>query len=200
MSKDARPAWFCIDCEASGPVPGLYNMLSLGCCAVIEQADRRIDVGPELYLELKPVFPGFREEAMRIHGLDRGRLEREGLDPAEAMRRLADFAGAHTPAGHRPVFVGHNAPFDWMMVAYYYAYAGMPNPFGYSAVDSKALAMGLFGLPWSETSKEVLPGLLDLPAEDLTAKHRADYDARYQAELFRGLLLKHREVAAREGR
>jgi len=198
--KPKKPVYFCFDCEASGPVPGLYSMISFGVCALTERPDGGFDLGPELYLELKPSFPGVEAEAMEVNGLDLEVLARDGLDAKEALRRLTAFAEAHTPEGHRPIFVGHNAPFDWMMACYYYRWAGLRNPFGYSAIDSKAFAMGLFGLSWADTNKAVLPGLLEIDPEDKSVKHRADYDARFQAEIFRGLLKKHREVACREGR
>jgi DNA polymerase III epsilon subunit-like protein len=188
----------CVDCETSGPVPALYNLLSIGACALRARPDGGFDLGPELYVELKPVFPGFEPEAMRIHGLDRAALERDGLEPRDALERLRAFAESTCPAGHRPVFVGHNAPFDWMWIAFAFVHAGVKNPFGYSAIDAKALAMGLYGLEWRDTGKEHLYALLGIPPEDTSQKHRADYDARYQAEIFRALLVKHREVGRRE--
>ena len=41
VADDARPIWFCIDCEASGPVPGLFSMLSFDVCALTEAPDGR---------------------------------------------------------------------------------------------------------------------------------------------------------------
>jgi len=195
-----KPQFFCVDVEASGPVPGLFNMVSMGCVAVDERSDGSFAPGEQLYLELRPVFSGIEPEAMRIAGLSLEHLRQNGQEPVEAMRALAQFVRASTRDGRRAVFVGHNAPFDWMMVCYYFVFTRIENPFGYSALDTKALSMGLFGLPWGETNKEVLPGLLSIADEDATQKHRADYDARFQAEILCGLLRKHREVARREGR
>jgi DNA polymerase III alpha subunit (gram-positive type) len=121
---------------------------------------------------------------MAVNGLDRAALERDGLDAAEALRRLANFVALRTPEGARAIFVGHNAPFDWAMVNYYYHHFGVRNPFGYSALDTKALAMGALRLPWPDTNKETLERLLSLPPQDATKIHRADYDARYQALIF----------------
>jgi DNA polymerase III epsilon subunit-like protein len=178
--------YFCIDVESSGGVPALFNLLSIGCVAI--EPGPPLAPGDELYLELRPVRPGFDPEAMKVNGLDRGRLEREGLEPAEALRRLAAFVEARTPSGGRAIFVGHNAPFDWSMVNFEFRDAGIRNPFGYSALDTKALAMGALRLPWPDTNKETLERLLSLPAQDATQLHRADYDARYQALIFCGLM------------
>jgi len=182
-------AYFCVDIETSGPVPGHYNLLSIGCvaCRPVSPGGR-LAPGDELYLELRPVAPGFEAEAMAVNGLDPARLAREGLEPKEAMRRLAEFVEARLPEGGRAIFVGHNAPFDWSFVNYGFHEAGMSNPFGYSALDSKALAMGTLSLRWPDTNKETLERLLGLPPQDRTRVHRADYDARYQALIFCGLI------------
>lgn len=174
--------FFCVDVESSGPVPGLYNLLSIGCVAVDPGPPPR--PGDELYVELRPIFPGFDPGAMKVNGLDCAVLERDGLPPAEALRRLAAFVRERLPEDGRAVFVGHNAPFDWSMVNYYYHHEGVRNPFGYSALDTKSLAMGALALPWPDTNKETLERLLALPPQDVAQVHRADYDARYQALIF----------------
>jgi DNA polymerase III epsilon subunit-like protein len=181
-------AYFCVDCEASGPVPPLYNLLSIGVCVVRKEADRHV-LQDSLYLELKPIFPGFDEEAMAVCGLDRARLRKDGVDPKQAMELLRDFVLARNRGSEqRPIFVGHNAVFDWSYVAYYYAHFGIENPFGYKGIDTKSLAMGVLGLAWRETSKENLEVLLGLPPQDPARMHRADYDAVYQAGILKALL------------
>lgn len=180
--------YFCVDCEASGPVPPLYNLLSIGACVVRQEADRHV-VGETFYVELRPVFPGFDPEAMAICGLDRTRLESEGAPPRDALLALSGWVlERNRGARNRPVFVGHNAVFDWSYIAYYYAHYGLENPFGYKGIDTKSLAMGRLRVSWNETSKEHLERLLALPPQDPALVHRADYDARYQALILRALL------------
>lgn len=179
--------YFCVDCEASGPVPPLYNLLSIGVTTVSRRGARHA-VGASLYLELAPIFPGFDPGAMAVCGLDAERLRREGLAPREAMVRLTSFVREHDEGPERPCFVGHNAVFDWAYVAYYYAHFGMENPFGYKGLDSKSLAMGRLGISWQDTSKESLERLLGLPPQDAARIHRADYDAAYQALILAALL------------
>jgi DNA polymerase III epsilon subunit-like protein len=157
--------YFCLDCEASGAVPPLFNLLSIGVTAVRPEGDHH-EIGESLYLELCPVFPGFDPEAMAVHGLDAGRLRSEGLEPRVAMERLRDWVlERNRPSRDRPVFVGHNAVFD-----------------------CKSLAMGRLGISWNETSKENLERVLALPPQDPAQAHRADYDARYQALILKALL------------
>jgi DNA polymerase III epsilon subunit-like protein len=180
--------YFCLDCEASGPVPPLFNLLSVGVTVVRPAGDHH-ELGESLYLELKPVFAGFDPEALAVCGLDVERLRREGLEPREALARLRDWVlERNRPSEDRPVFVGHNAVFDWSYLAYYFVHFGVLNPFGYKGIDSKSLAMGRLGISWNETSKERLERLLALPPQDPALIHRADYDAHYQALILKALL------------
>lgn len=180
--------YFCIDCEASGPMPPLYNMLSVGITVVRPMAGRH-EIGESFYVELKPIFPGFDDEALAVCGLDPDRLREEGVEPEEAMARIREWVHrVNIPSDDRPVFVGHNAVFDWAHVNYYFRHFGMENPFGYKGIDTKSLAMGRLGVAWNETSKENLEHLLGLPPQDPEKLHRADYDAQYQALILQRLL------------
>jgi DNA polymerase III epsilon subunit-like protein len=185
---DRGATYFCVDLEASGPVPPLYNLLSIGATVVRPDGDHHV-LGASFYAELKPIFPGFDPGALAVCGLDVERLRREGKDPKEALEDLARWVKAENgPGRDRPVFVGHNAVFDWSYLAYYYAHFGMENPFGYKGLDTKSLAMGRLGVAWRETSKETLERLLSLPKQDPAQIHRADYDAHYQALILQALL------------
>ena len=180
--------YFCVDCEASGQVAPLYNLLSIGATVVAPKGDHH-ELGESFYIELKPIFPGFDPEALAVCGLDPERLREEGVEPREAMLRLSAWVAEHNKgSSDRPVFVGHNAVFDWAYISYYYEHFGIENPFGYKGIDTKSLAMGRLGISWNETSKGVLESLLSLPPQDPALVHRADYDARYQALILKGLL------------
>ncbi len=181
-------AYFCVDCEASGPLPPDYNLLSIGAVVVRREGDRHA-LGASHYVELQPIFDGFDPGALAVCGLDPERLRAEGVPPGEALSRFAEWVAAEN-AGDRdgPVFVGHNAVFDWAYVNYYFRHCGIENPFGYKGIDSKSLAMGRLGISWNATSKENLRKLLDLPRQDASRVHRADYDAWYQALILQRLL------------
>ena len=49
---DDQTTYVCVDLEASGPVPGLYNLVSIGGVEVKLRGDRHIR-GREFYFELK---------------------------------------------------------------------------------------------------------------------------------------------------
>jgi len=180
--------YFSVDVEASGPMPPPSNLLSIGAVET-RPGPEGLVLGREFYVELKPIAPGFDPEAMKVHGIPRKRLETEGTEAAEAMRRLSEFVAARLrKESGRAVFVGHNAAFDWSFISYYFTLYRIANPFGYKALDSKSLAMGRLGIGWFETHKDNLETLLGLPPQDASLTHRADYDAHYQALILCGLL------------
>ena len=183
----ARATWFCVDIECSGPVPALYDMVSLGCVPVYEGHPHRVG-DASFYVEICPTAPRVDPGAMAVNGLDIERLRAEGVALADALARLDAFVAAHLQPGSKPVFVGHNAPFDWSFVAYAYHAVGQSNPFGYKALDTKALSVGVLDLHWFDGNKERLAERLELPAVEETKVHRADYDAWYQAHILARLL------------
>jgi ribonuclease T len=186
-NRMARATWFCVDIECSGPVPGLYDLLSLGAVPVTE-VDGVLTLGDTFYVEVRPTAPRVDPGAMAVNGLDLDALRRDGRPMAEALALLSAWVVAQTAPGSKPVFVGHNAPFDWSFVSHAYHAAGLDNPFGYKALDTKALAMGALGLHWFDTNKETLEQRLRLPAPDASRVHRADYDAWVQAHILVGLI------------
>ncbi len=181
--------YFSADVETSGPAPGLHNLLSIGVTHV-RRVQGQYRLHESFYLELRPEFPRFEEKAMEICGLDADKLKREGIPPKDAMQRLANWVKAQQKSPkERPVFVAHNAPFDWMFVVYYFEYYGVANPFGHSAIDLKALAMGQLRVPWNQTSLRLIAAQFgELAPRDLTKLHHAGEDARYQAEVFSALM------------
>jgi len=167
-----------VDVETSGPYPGTYSLLAIGAC-VVDDPDKTF------YVELKPVSGHATEEATAIHGLSMSELAERGLEPAEAMNLFKDWLAAQTPTGQRPIFIGFNAPFDWMFVIYYFHYFLGYNPFGHAAVDIKSFYMGLAGVSWAETTmRYVSPRYLN--HQHLT--HQALRDALDQADVFYKML------------
>lgn len=182
-----RATYFCVDIECSGPVPALYDMVSLGAVRVVE-VPGGYEIGQPFYVEIAPTGPRVDPGAMAVNGLDIEALRRAGASMDAALDALTDWVRDQTVDGSTPVFVGHNAPFDWSFVNYAYHVCGRVNPFGYKALDTKALATGALGLHWLDSNKETLEDLLDLPPQDHNLVHRADYDAAYQALILVRLL------------
>lgn len=167
-----------VDVETAGPNPGLYSLLSIGACTVTRPRKT-------FYVELQPVNENVKPEALLISGLSFEMLRENGTHPEEAMGQFDDWLVEVVPEGVRPVFAAFNAPFDWMFVnEYFYRYLGR-NPFGHSALDIKALYMGLEKTSWLETKMRHL-GPRFLEGRKLT--HHALQDAIDQADILEKLL------------
>jgi DNA polymerase III epsilon subunit-like protein len=166
-----------------------FNLVSIGAVEVRPSPDGH-RLGREFYVELRPIFPGFRAESMAVHGIPREHLEREGTDSRESMLRFLEWTRSCLEDGEQAVFVGHNAVFDWAYINYYFHYFGLENIFGYKALDSKSLAMGVMGIAWWDANKDFLltaiPGLAGLTEEE--CEHNALDDARFQARILVALL------------
>jgi ribonuclease T len=167
-----------VDIETAGPVPSRYAILSIGACLVD-------DPEQTFYVELQPEHTLAMPEALAVTGLSIADLQRAGEPPQRAMEMFEDWVLSECPAGHRPVFTAFNAAFDWMFVADYFERFLGRNPFGHSALDIKAFAMGSGNTTWAATSMDVLAAR-HLGGRALT--HNALADAEDQAELFRHLL------------
>ena len=109
------------------------------------------------------------------------------------MLRFAAWLEKVTLPGSKPLFVALNAPFDWSFINDYFIRSIGRNPFGHSALDMKALYMGLTGAEWQDTHIEAIASHIGMHVE-LT--HHALQDALDQAEIFRHLLVEWKEHAA----
>ena len=164
-----------VDVETAGPIPGEFSLLSIGACAVFDPTQT-------FACELKPINRNADPKALEVAGLSLDELARTGLDPAEAMRRFAEWLAKVAKGDSTIVFVGFNAPFDWSFVNYYFHRFMSNNPFGFTALDIKALYMGATGCSWADTRSS---RIADRLKPTLVGDHKALSDAQYQAELFR---------------
>lgn len=171
----APEVFISVDVEAAGPYPGRYSLLTIGACI----ADK-----PEVVFEaaLKPLSAQADPKALEVTGLSLEALAATGESPRDAMARFEAWIVEATPEGAQPVFVGLNAPFDWAFINHYFLEQLGRNPFGFSALDIKALYMGATGSRWLEARSSVMRE--DLGAV-LEGDHDALHDAQAQAELFR---------------
>ena len=176
--------YFSVDIEASGPIPGVYSILSIGA-VVVNSIDKTF------YVELKPLNSNFVQRALDVCGLSMERLERTGKDPEEAMNSFSKWVRSNS-VGAVPVFVSFGT-FDWMFTKWYLERYGYGNLFGVNGIDIKSYAMGMFNTTWSGTTKTRLPADL-LPKGKHT--HNALDDAKEQAELFANMLRRNSDAGA----
>ena len=184
----AKDIYISADIEADGPIPGRYSMLAFGLAvagtydgATFEPRDSAADT---FYRELKPISDEFDAAALKVSGLDRAMLAREGADPVAAMQEAAEWVQAQT-AGARPVMFGYPVVFDWMFIHWYFMRFVGESPFGFSgALDMKTM--------YQQKARVTLDlaGRSDLPPELASSRrhtHNALDDAIEQAEIFNRL-------------
>jgi DNA polymerase III epsilon subunit-like protein len=175
-----------VDVEAAGPFPGRFSLLTLGACLV----DRPTET---FEANFKPISMEADPKALEVTGLSLQALAAKGEDPAAAMLRFETWIAQVTPENGQPVFVGLNAAFDWAFVNHYFLELLGRNPFGFAALDIKALYMGAVGSAWSEARSSVMRRTL---GAQLEGNHDALTDAVAQAELFRLIRSHGRETSA----
>jgi hypothetical protein len=181
----AVDAYFSADVETDGPIPGPYSILSFGLVyAGVFDGSRFTQ--PETYAqtfyrELKPISEEYQSDALRVNGLDRNRLLKEGASPdsamAEARRWIEGIAGEA-----QPVLVAYPLSFDWSWLYWYFVRFTGASPFNHSlCFDIKTAFAVKAGIPIAEAGKsKLLPSLR--PRGKHT--HHALEDAIEQAEIF----------------
>lgn len=175
--SNKREVFISVDIETAGPIVGEHSMLTIGACFAYT---------PELEFSvmLKPISDQGVKEALEVSGLSLEQARKDGLEPAEAMAAFAAWIAENLPEDSMPVFVGLNAPFDWAFVNYYFLKYLSENPFGFTALDIKAMFMGATGCSWRDTKSSSIDKRVQ---PTLKGDHDALHDARYQAELFRSV-------------
>lgn len=175
---NTREIFVSVDVETSGPIPGEYSLLSIGACSAFDP-----DNG--FTCKVKPLSDKFDPKALEVTGLSIKALMNSGLEPNKAMNAFSDWLSSLAGPDDTIVFVGFNAPFDWSFINYYFHLFDGKNPFGFSALDIKALYMGVTGCSWRDTRSSKIASHLK---PTLSSTHDALEDARYQAEIFRLIL------------
>lgn len=173
--SEKRELFISVDVETSGPIPGEYSLLSIGACSVFE---------PETVFTctLKPITDAFDPKALEVTGLSLQELKETGLEPRKAMQQFSEWLQKIAKGDETIVFIGFNAPFDWSFVNYYFHRFMGENPFGFTALDIKALYMGTTGCSWRDTRSSKIAEHL---GPTTSGTHDALQDAQYQAEIFR---------------
>lgn len=178
--------YFSADVETDGPIPGPFSILSFALVyAGVFDGSRFIR--PEryertFYIELKPISSDYEPEALRVNGLDRDRLCREGKAPelalTEAARWIRSVAGTGTP-----ILVAYPVSFDWSWLYWYFSrFSREGSPFNHSqCFDIKTAFAIKASVPVAEAGRSKL---LDSLRPDRKHTHHALEDAIEQAEVF----------------
>ncbi len=183
--------YFSADVETDGPIPGPYSMLSFAMVVAGRFDGDRFE-RPKSYeesfeREIRPISEAFEPEALKVNGLDRGRLLTEGCDPIEAMTQAAQWVRARAGNG-TPVLVAYPLSFDWTWLYWYFVrFSRSGSPFRHSrCFDIKTAFAVKSGRPVSASGRDSLPDELRSSRKHT---HRAIDDAIEQAEIFANLFV-----------
>jgi hypothetical protein len=178
--------YFSADVETDGPIPGPFSILSFALVHAGSFDGRRFltpkDYTLSFYRELRPISENYQAEALRVNGLDRDRLCREGQTPETAMTEAFEWI-KNIAAHAKPVLVAYPLSFDWAWLYWYFTrFAAKGSPFNHSlCFDIKTAFAVKASIPISEAGRsKLLPSLR--PEGKHT--HHALGDAIEQAEIF----------------
>lgn len=182
--------YFSADVETDGPIPGPYSILSFALVYAGSFDGHRFKRPTSyrnfFYRELKPISNSFEVEALRVNGLDRERLCKEGIPPQMAMTEASawvrDVAGSNDA-----VLVAYPLCFDWTWLYWYFIHFSVDgSPFGYSrCFDIKTAISVKSKIPITEAGRQkIIPRLRSTRVHT----HRATDDAIEQAEIFANIM------------
>lgn len=186
IAEDRVDVYFSADVETDGPIPGPYSMLSFALVYAGrfdgQRFERVTDFDNVFYRELRPISTSFEPEALRVNGLDRDRLAREGTEPAAAMTEAASWVWSIAGSAH-PVLVAYPLSFDWTWLYWYFTkFGNRGSPFNHSrCFDIKTAFAVKAHLPISEAGRAKMDAFL---RPDRPHTHDARDDAIEQAEIF----------------
>lgn len=163
-----------VDIETTGPIPGVYDLISIGACVVGKPEDN-------FSCLVKPQGGLVEDEALAVTGLNIDYLNENGRNIILVMELFSNWLERNEFKQKNLVFVGFNAAFDWSFINYaFIKYIGR-NPFGFTALDIKSYYMGRFRTLWHETKSS----RIDVKLKTKNMKtHDALQDAIYQSEIF----------------
>lgn len=145
-----------VDVETTGPVPGLYSMISLGAAIFNEKGEQLSTFSGNLFeLEGASRCRETMENFWELWPQAWEAATKDAKNPQYVMSAFKDWVRAH---GGKPVFVAYPATFDSAFVRYYLVrFTGDDSPFGFSALDLKSYAMAILGKKFEKTVKKHMP-------------------------------------------
>ena len=189
MCPDATDAYFSADVETDGPIPGPFSMLSFGL-VLAGSFDgqtfwRPTQYEKSFYRELCPISDEFQVDALRVNGLDRDRLLREGTSPSIAMTEAAKWV-KEVAGRSRPILVAYPLSFDWSFLYWYFhRFSSAGSPFNHSqCFDIKTAFAVKARIPIASAGRSrLMPSL----RSNGIHTHNALDDAIEQAQVFANL-------------
>jgi DNA polymerase III alpha subunit (gram-positive type) len=186
-----QEVYISIDIETDGPAAGINSMLSLGAAAFTVQEGQ---IG-EWYQKIKPLPEAVRsEETMDWWQLNPTAWQEANKNQKSPFVSIPEFAlwCESMKANGRLVAVAWPAAFDFSFVNYYLWKFARRNPLGFSCLDIRSYANGVFGAEGYYGTRGVVPegdlyNQFKIPTEDLRPHFAVD-DAIRQGRLFMAML------------
>lgn len=185
----AVDVYFSADVETDGPIPGPFSMLSFGLVFAGtfdgDTFSRPAQYTQSFYRELRPISDEFQIDALRVNGLDREQLLREGAVPVAAMTEAAEWV-KQVAGVARPILVAYPLSFDWSFLYWYFTrFSSSGSPFNYSqCFDIKTAFAVKAHIPIASAGrKSLMPSL----RSNGVHTHNALDDAIEQAQVFANL-------------
>jgi hypothetical protein len=133
--ENTLDVYFSADVETDGPIPGPFSMLSFALVYAGafdgNKFTKPARYEQHFYCELKPISDEFDIEALRVNGMDRDKLLREGQSPKSVMQAASEWVQSIAGNG-KPVLVAYPLSFDWSWLYWYFIRFCSQSPFNYS--------------------------------------------------------------------
>ena len=182
MTKQKACIYVSTDIETNGPHIGRNSILSLASVAFSEDKTLLSTFSVNLETlpngEENPVTMAWWQQFPDAWSAARLQLVSPEVGMSNYVNWLTQLPG-------RPIFVGYPIAFDFSFVVYYLERFTGKNPFGFSAIDLRSLAMGLNQTSFLESSKQHWPAHW---FEDKPHTHIALDDAIEQGTAFCNML------------
>lgn len=180
MDRKKETVYVSIDCEATGPAPGIHSLLSIGCAAF--NINRELLATFERNFVLLPNTTSHpkTDEFWRRFPEMLAMTRVNQIEPKIIFKELEEWLNGLKVYG-TPIFMAYPARFDLRWVDYYSWRFLDTNLLGLSALDIKTAASIILKKPFHNTVKQTMPKRWF--TSDKKHTHNALDDAIEQGEL-----------------
>lgn len=166
-----------IDVEATGPIPGVFSMISLGAAAY--DSDGNCLDTFEVNIEELP--DALRDAStMEFWAHNKEAWDYATQDPQDPHKAIEAFA-VWLESFNKPTAVAYPAGFDFTHVFWYLHKFAKRSPLSFSCLDIKSYAAALLNIPYRRVTKNDMP---DSWFSSRPHTHKALDDALEQGDLF----------------
>ncbi len=172
-----KEVFISVDVETDGPIPGRYNMLSLGAAAFNTDSN----LLGTFSVNLLKVSSERHRKTEKFWAENPKAYAATQTNPIAPVHGMQNFTHWVESFPGKPVCVCYPAGFDWTFLYWYLIEYTSKSPFGFSCIDIKTYAAAVLRTPYRETSKASMPKRWFGPGKHT---HVAVEDAIEQGELF----------------